>query len=146
MAVSILLYGCISWTLTKRPNKKLDGNYTRILPAVLKKSSKQHIIKQQFYGHFPPVPQTIKLRQARHANHFWRSKNEPISDVILGTLAYGTTSVARPARIIFIGSVRGGSLTRCDGQKRFKGIRAFSTPWWDDDDNDDDDDDELTFE
>ena len=29
--VSILLYGCTTWTLTKRLEKKLDVNYTRIL-------------------------------------------------------------------------------------------------------------------
>ena len=28
--VSILLYGCTTWTLTKRLEKKLDGNYTRM--------------------------------------------------------------------------------------------------------------------
>ena len=28
--VSILLYGCTTWTLTKWLEKKLDGNYTRI--------------------------------------------------------------------------------------------------------------------
>ena len=35
--VSILLYGCTTWTLTKRLEKKLDGNYTRMLRAVLNK-------------------------------------------------------------------------------------------------------------
>ena len=34
--VSILLYGCTTWTLTKRLEKKLDGNYTRMLQAILK--------------------------------------------------------------------------------------------------------------
>ena len=34
--VSILLYGCTTWTLTKRMEKKLDGNYTRMLRAILK--------------------------------------------------------------------------------------------------------------
>ena len=29
-AVSILLYGCTTWTLPKRLEKKLDGNYTRL--------------------------------------------------------------------------------------------------------------------
>ena len=29
--VSILLYGCTTWTLIKRREKNLDGNYTRIL-------------------------------------------------------------------------------------------------------------------
>ena len=33
--VSILLYGCTTWTLTKRLEKKLDGNYTRILRVIL---------------------------------------------------------------------------------------------------------------
>ena len=36
--VSILMYGCTTWTLTKRPEKKLDGNYTRMLRAILNKS------------------------------------------------------------------------------------------------------------
>ena len=35
---SILLYGCTIWTLTKRMKKKLDGNYTRMLRAILNKS------------------------------------------------------------------------------------------------------------
>ena len=29
--VSILLYGCTIWTLPKRLEKKIDGNYTRML-------------------------------------------------------------------------------------------------------------------
>ena len=36
--VSILLYGCTTWMLTKRLEKKLDGNYTRILREILNKS------------------------------------------------------------------------------------------------------------
>ena len=36
--ISILLYGCTTWTLTKWPEKKLDGNYTRMLRAILNKS------------------------------------------------------------------------------------------------------------
>ena len=36
--VSILLYGCTTWTLTKRLKKKLDSNYTRMLRAILNKS------------------------------------------------------------------------------------------------------------
>ena len=33
--VSILLHGCTTWTLTKRLEKKLDSNYTRMLQAIL---------------------------------------------------------------------------------------------------------------
>ena len=39
---SILLYGCTTWTLTKRPEKKLDSNYTRMLRAIFNKSWQQH--------------------------------------------------------------------------------------------------------
>ena len=36
--VSILLYGCTTWTLSKRMEKKLDSNYTKMLRAILNKS------------------------------------------------------------------------------------------------------------
>ena len=36
--VSLLLYGCTTLTLTKRLEKNLDGNYTRMLGAILNKS------------------------------------------------------------------------------------------------------------
>ena len=39
---SILLYGCTTWTLTKQLEKKQDGNYIRILSAILNKSWRQH--------------------------------------------------------------------------------------------------------
>ena len=43
--VSIMLYGCTTWTLTKRLEKKLDGSYTRMLRAILNKSWRQHPTK-----------------------------------------------------------------------------------------------------
>ena len=58
---SILLYGCTTWTLTKRLEKKLDGNYTRMLRAILNKSWRQHPTRHQRYGHLPPITKTIKL-------------------------------------------------------------------------------------
>ena len=39
--VSILQYGCTTWSLTKQMEKKLDGNYTRMLRAILNKSWRQ---------------------------------------------------------------------------------------------------------
>ena len=81
--VSILLYGCTIWTLTKRLKRKLDGNYTRMLRAVLNKSWRQHPTKHQLYGHLPPITKTIQVRRTRHAGHCWRSKDELISDVLL---------------------------------------------------------------
>ena len=83
--MSILLYGCTTWTLVKRMEKKLDGNYTRMLRAILNKSWRQHPTKHQLYGHLPPITKTIKVRQTRHAGYCWRSRDVFISDVILWT-------------------------------------------------------------
>ena len=82
---SILLYGCTTWTLTKRLEKKLDGNYTRMLRAILNKSWRQHPTRHQLYGHLPPITKTIQVRRTRHAGHCWRSRDELISDVLLWT-------------------------------------------------------------
>ena len=96
--VSILLYGCTTWTLTKRLERKLDGNYTRMLRAVLNKSWRQHPTRHQLYGHLPPITKTIQVRRTRHAGHCWRSKDELISDVLLWTPTYGCAKAGRPAR------------------------------------------------
>ena len=80
---SILLYGCTTWTLTKRLEKKLDGNYTRMLRAILNKSWQQHPTRHQLYGHLPPITKTIQVRRTRHAGHCWRSRDELIRDVLL---------------------------------------------------------------
>ena len=96
--VSILLYGCTTWTLTKRLERRLDGNYTRMLRAVLNKSWRQHPTRLQLYGHLPPITKTIQVRRTRHARHCWRSKDELISDVLLWTPTHGCARVGRPAR------------------------------------------------
>ena len=107
--VSILLYGWTTWTLTKRPKKKLDGNYTRMLQVILNKSWRQHPTKHQLYGHLPPIRKTIQVRWTRHAGHCWRSRDEPISDVLLWTTTYCRAKAGRPARtyiVIFWPSTR----------------------------------------
>ena len=83
--VSILLYGCTTCTLTKRPEKKLDTNYTRMLRAILKKFWRQHPRRHHLYSHLPPITKTIPVRRKRHAGHCWRSMDGLISDVLLWT-------------------------------------------------------------
>ena len=96
--VSILRYGCTTWTLTKRTEEKLYGNYTRMLWAILNKSWRQYHTKQLLYGHLPPITKTIKIRRTRHAEHCRRSRDELISDVLLWTPSHGRTNAGRPAR------------------------------------------------
>ena len=79
--VLILLYGC-TWTLTKCMEEKLDGNYTRMLWAILNNSWRQHPTKQQ-YSHLPPITKTIQIWWTRYVGHCWRSRDMLISDVLL---------------------------------------------------------------
>ena len=89
--VSILLYGCTTWTLIKRLEKKLDGNYTRMLRAIQNKSWKQHPTRNQIYDHQHLIPKIIQVRRTRHAVYCWRSRDELISDIVLWTPTYGRT-------------------------------------------------------
>ena len=95
---SILLYGCTTWILTKRLEKKLDGNYTRMLRAISNKSWRQHLTKHQLYGHLPPITKTIQVRRIRHAGHCWRSRDELIRDVLLWNSTHDRSKAGRPAR------------------------------------------------
>ena len=96
--VLILLYRSTTWTQTKWVEKKLDGNYTRMLRAILNNSWRQHPTRHQLYGHLPPITKTIQVRRTRHTGHCWRSRDELISDVLLWTPTYGRAKAGRPAR------------------------------------------------
>ena len=93
-----LLYGCTAWMLTKRMEKKLDDNYTRMLHAILNKSWRQHLSKQQLYSHLPLITKTIQIRRTRHVRHCWRSRVELISDILLWTPSHGRANTGHPAR------------------------------------------------
>ena len=135
--VSILLYGCSTWTLIKQMEKKLDCNYTRMPRAILNKSWRQHPTKHKLYGHLPPFTKTIKVRRMRHAGYCWRSRDELISDVLLWTPSHGRAIAVQPARTYVqqLGEDTGCSpedlpeamKDREEGQERVWDIRAGST-------------------
>ena len=126
--------------LTKRLEKKLDGNYTRMLRAILNKSWRQHPTRRQQYGHLPPITKTIQVRQARHAGHCWRSKDELESDVLLWTPTYGQTKAGRPARTYIQQLCEDTGRNPEDlpeamndrekWREMVRDIRAGSTTWW----------------
>ena len=138
--VSILLYGCTIWTLSKRLEKKLDGNYTRMMRAILNKSWRQHLTRHQLYGHLLPITKTIQVRRTRYAGHCWRSKDELISDVLLWTPTYGQAKAGRPARTYIqqlcedtgcnLEDLPEAMNNREKWQERVRDIRAGGTAWW----------------
>ena len=117
--------------------KNLDGNYTRMMRAVLNKSWRQHPTRQQLYGHLPPIMKTIQVRWTRHAGHCWRCKDELISDILLWNLSHGRAKAGQPARTYIqqLCADTGCSLEEPmdDWDKwweRVKEIHASSTTWW----------------
>ena len=137
---SILLYVCTTWTLTKRLEKKLDGNYTRMLRAILNKSWRQHPTRHQLYGHLPPITKTIQVRRTRHAGYCWRSRDELISDVLLWTPTHGRAKAGRPARTYIQQLCEDTGCCPEDlpeamndrekWREMVRDIRATSTTWW----------------
>ena len=139
--MSVLLYGCATWMLTKRKEKKkLDGNYTRMLRVVLNKSRRQRLTKEQQYGHQPPIMKTIQIRWTKHAGHSWRSKDKLISDVLLWTPSHGRAKIGRSARTYLqqLCAETGCSLEDLPGAmdnwgvrwRRVREIHASRTTWW----------------
>ena len=138
--VSVLLYGCTTWMLTKRQEKRLDGNYTRMLWAILNRSWRQHPTKQQLYGHRPPVTKTIQIRRTRHAGHSWRNRDKLIIDVLLWTPSHGRAKAGRPGQTYIQQLCED---TGCSPEdlpevmnyrkrwwERVRDIRADGTTWW----------------
>ena len=138
--MSVLLYGCTIWTLTKSMEKKLDGNYTRMLRAILNKSWRQHPTKQQPYGHRPLITKTIKVRPNRSVGHSWRSRDKLISNILQWTHSHGRAKAGRPARTYIQQLCADTGYTLEDrpwamddkngGRERVREIRAGSATWW----------------
>ena len=85
--------------------KKLVGNYTKMLRAILvvvKPGGKPHkapsIWATKYMGHLLPITKTIQVRRTRHAVYCWRNRDEFISDVLLWTPLHGRAKAGRTAR------------------------------------------------
>ena len=134
--ISILLYGCTTWTLTKWLEKKLDGNYTRMPRAILNKSWRQHSTRHQLYGHLPPITKTIQARRTKHAGHCWRSRIELISDVLQWTPTYGRAKAGQPAGTYILQLCKDMGCSSEDlpeamnDRERVRDICASGTIWW----------------
>ena len=129
-----------SYFLTVIFSKNLDGNYTRMLRAILNKSWLQHPTRHQLYGHLPPITKTIQVWWTRHAGHYWRSRDKLISDVLLWTPTHSRAKAGRPARTYIQQLCEDTGCCPEDlpeamndrekWQERVRDIRATSTTWW----------------
>ena len=101
-AMTILLYGCTTWTLTKCIKKNLDGKFTRMLWAILNKSWKQQPTKQQLYDRLPSISKTMLVWRTRYAGHCRWSKDELMSGVLLWTPHMNVTMLADQRGLMYI--------------------------------------------
>ena len=115
-----------------RMEKKLDGNYTRMLPAVWNKSWRQHPTKQQLYGHQLSISKTIQVRLTRHAGHCERSKDELISDILQWTPSHRLAKGGRPART-YIQQFCANTGYRLEDILAREGQRGMLAAWHNDD-------------
>ena len=120
--------------------KRFDGNYTRMLRAILNKSSRQHPTKQKLYGYLPPITKVIKIRRTTHAGHCWRIRDELIRDILLWTPSHGRAKAGRPSRTyiqplcVDTGCIPEDLPEARDDREgwreRVRDIRADSATWW----------------
>ena len=57
---SVLIYGSISWSLTKSLEKRLNGNYTRMLRAILNRYWKYHPNNKDMHGNIADICTLIR--------------------------------------------------------------------------------------
>ena len=120
--------------------KKLDGNCTRMLRAILTKTWRKQPTRQQLYGHLPLIPKTIQIRRNRHARHCKKSKGELISVILMWTPSHGRAKAGRPVKKYTqqLCAYRGFSLEDLPGamddrdgwRERVRKISAGSVTWW----------------
>ena len=90
----ILLYGCETWTLYKKAEKRLDGTYTRLLMRVKHFSWKRYPNMLQIYGDLPAMSNIVRSKRVQFAGHCFRANSEVISPLIL----WKPNSVGRRSR------------------------------------------------
>ena len=110
-----------------------------MLQAILNKSWRQHSTKNQLYGHLPPITKAIQVKRTKLVGHYWRSRDELISDILLWTSSRGWAKAERPARIyIQLCADTGCSLEdlpeaiddREGWRERVREFHAGGVTWW----------------
>ena len=93
VAVSVLLNGCASWTLTKRMEKKLLKNATWYFHKILEVTFYEKTVVRPLIFHL-----TSNQRCTTYAWHFWRSKDELIRNFLQLNRTQKSNCIRRPAK------------------------------------------------
>ena len=94
---SVLLYGCETWTITKKIGKAMDGCYTRMLRSALNVSWKSHTTNKELYGDIPHITTKITARRLSFAGHCKRAEGRSIvSKLVTWQPTQGRRNKGRP--------------------------------------------------
>ena len=97
--MSILLYGCTTWTLIYGWRKSLTATTQECCEQYWTSHGGNTPQSSSCTSTYHPITKTIKIRRTRHQEHCWGSRDEPISDVLLWTPSHGRAKAGRSARI-----------------------------------------------
>ena len=101
MHMSVLLSGCTSWMLIKLMERKLLGNYTRMLQTVLKE-----ILKAILYKRVALWPLTSHLtNHPSKMKHAWKVKANSSVMFFYGLLHMNSPGLADQQGLVYISSV-----------------------------------------
>jgi len=89
---AVLLYGCETWSLSKKQKQELDGCYTRMLRKALNISWREHVTNELLYGDLPKISTKIRTRRLKLAGHCARHPKEAASNLVL----WGNRGRGRP--------------------------------------------------
>ena len=93
---SVLFFGSECWTITKSMEKRLNGNYTRLLRKVQNVSWDARLTNEELYGLLPAITHVIKTRRLRFIVHVWRRQEETLHQLLLWEPGHGKRSRGRP--------------------------------------------------
>lgn len=71
---TVLLFGAVSWTLTKQLERFLDSAYTRLLHYALNVSWDNFTTNQELYGNLEPVSTRLRKRRLAFIGHSHRMR------------------------------------------------------------------------
>jgi hypothetical protein len=79
---STLFYNAATWTMTKTLASKVDGAYTKLLRYALGYKWSDKVSNATLYGNMKRASEIIRKRRLRLAGHCYRSKDQPISQLL----------------------------------------------------------------
>jgi len=93
---AVLLYGCETWSLSKKQEQELGGCYTRMLRKALNISWREHVTMNCYMGTYQKF-QLIRTRRLKLVRHCARHPNEAASNLVpdRGSRGRGHSSSSR---------------------------------------------------